>query len=261
MRIQSITILLPEHNEWVDALIGFIRPLQNPSLQGIAKPEVRLMRSSVKHPEICLEGGDEDARLILEGMTVSPSPMGQGEMPQLPECTWGVISIEECADLLQDLIEGVDHVGLNIPTRQVGEREWQTFRTSLSKGTSLYRYPGEEWPFTIPSTDEEFHDDIRTFSYDRAPKFEWVYDEYADLPYLQFALYTKAMRSELEKLLPSPVAFSIQGLEDHFRSLFIKSPWPGLGIRMDLYYSEKEDRQWRTGEWLVREGRRIGSAG
>lgn len=110
-----------------------------------------------------------------------------------------------------------------------------------------------------PATQSEFETDITSFVAGREPRFELVYDDYVHFPLYQFALETDLTRSELETRFPQPYGYAIPGLEPIFRSVFIFHPWPGFGIRFDLYYRDDSETpgDWETGEWLVKEGGRM----
>src|SRR6266536_4155559 len=53
----------------------------------------------------------------------------------------------------------------------------------------------------------------------------------------------------------APGGAVLPGLEHVFRVVRVPPPWPGLGIRFDLYYRTHEYlSDWTTGKWLVTEG-------
>jgi hypothetical protein len=171
-----------------------------------------------------------------------------------------VLSMTELSVHLKDRLISIDHTGLNIPTSILNKMEWNQLVQQLSEVTNLYNYPGEEWPFIIPSVENEYCSDIDNFITGRIPKFELVYDSYTELPILQFALNTDLSRGEAERIFPQPYGFGIPGLEEIFRSLFVQSPWShSLIIRIDLYYKRNESipTDWETGQWLVRMGGRV----
>ncbi|TVX96686.1 hypothetical protein [Cohnella terricola] len=169
-------------------------------------------------------------------------------------------TIQSVYSRLKGYLVGIDHTGVNIPMSIMSRDNWEQLLSDLSPISNLYRYPGEEWPFIIPANEEEFRHDIIDFTENRNPKFEWVYDRYASVPILQFALVTDLSKHELEEAFPAPIGFAIPGLEDIFRSIIIDSPWrEDLEIRFDLYYKRNQSNptEWETGEWLVKEGGRI----
>lgn len=166
------------------------------------------------------------------------------------------------ADLTRRLaghVRRVDHTGVNLPARAISPEQWQDLVSELASASTMYRYPtGEQWPFVLPSTSEEFHGGIRDFMVGREPRFELVYDERLTQPQWQFALWTDLSRAELELLFPEPEGFTFPDLEEIFRVVPVLHPWPGLGVRFDLCYRiDDGPSTWETGEWLVTEGGRI----
>jgi hypothetical protein len=154
-------------------------------------------------------------------------------------------------------ITHVDHTGVNLPNTLVDDERWSDLLQALAQEAALYRYPdGEPWPFILPTSNEEFRDDIRTFAMGRFPKFELVHDGRATLPVLQFALSTDLSREELEAILPDPYGVAFPDLGHIFRTVYVDHPWPNLLIRLDLNYAGPIT-DWDTGEWLVRAGGRI----
>jgi hypothetical protein len=154
-------------------------------------------------------------------------------------------------------ITHVDHTGVNLPTALVDCEQWENLLRVLAQTSALYRYPeGEPWPFIIPTSDDEYRDDIRAFPKGRLPKFELVRDCRASLPVLQFALGTDLSREELEARLPHPYGVAFRDLGHIFRTVYVEHPWPGLIIRLDLNYAGPVT-DWDTGEWLVTAGGRI----
>jgi len=152
----------------------------------------------------------------------------------------------------------VDHTGVNLPTALFSTADWQALLAQFAAHAAVYRYPDAEWPFVLPSTADEFADDIATFVLGREPKFELVYDQWASVPIWQFALGTDLTRAELEQRFPPPEGWVIPELAEMFRSVTVAHPWPQLSFRLDLYYrSDGSVSDWDTGEWLVTEGGRM----
>jgi hypothetical protein len=170
-----------------------------------------------------------------------------------------LLTIEQLYDRLKGHLVRADHFGVNLPVSQVARPLWTDLLDKLAAQTNLYRYPeGFEWPFIIPATQPEFAADITRFEVGRQPRFELVYDEYLRYPLYQFALVTDLNKAELERRFPLPYGNSIPGLEDFFRSIYIFHPWPGFGIRFDMYYAGDGGLDdWQSGEWLVKSGGRI----
>lgn len=168
----------------------------------------------------------------------------------------------EMAELTRRLaghVRRVDHTGVNLPASATPPQRWRDLVGALASASTMYRYPeGQEWPFVLPSTSDEFGGDISEFIVGREPRFELVYDEWLSQTMWQFALWTDLTRDELERLFPEPEGITFPGLEEIFRVVTVRHPWPGLGIRFDLCYRiEDGPSDWETGEWLVTEGGRI----
>ncbi|MFG2040237.1 hypothetical protein [Dactylosporangium sp. NPDC048998] len=169
------------------------------------------------------------------------------------------VDMAELTRRLAGYVHAVDHTGVNIPAGVVPVTRWLDIVHSLAAISTMYRYPtGEPWPFVLPSTAAEFGDDIRVFVTGREPRFELVHDEWTAQPLWQFALYTDLSRAELEQRFPEPDGTAFPGLGEVFRAVTVRSPWPGLQVRFDLYYRHiGAPTDWETGEWLVTAGGRI----
>ncbi|MEM7347599.1 MAG: hypothetical protein AAF485_25465 [Chloroflexota bacterium] len=160
---------------------------------------------------------------------------------------------------LRGHVTRIDHTGINLPSHALSQEHWTDILKKVAAESTLYRYPtGEDWPFIIPSTDEEYNSDIQDFVLGREPKFELVYDHFAKYPEIQIALGTDLTKQALETLFPAPYGIVFPELEEIFRVVHISHPWPSLNIRFDLYYADKRGYSpWSTGEWLIVEGGRI----
>ncbi|MFE7766329.1 hypothetical protein [Streptomyces sp. NPDC057438] len=166
------------------------------------------------------------------------------------------------ADLVRRVaghVRGIDHTGVNVPACATPPGQWHDLVGALASTATMYRYPtGEDWPFVLPSTADEFVDDIRDVVVGREPRFELVYDQWLTRPQWQFALRTDLTRPQLERLFPEPEGRTFPELADVFRVVPVHSPWPGLDLRFDLSYrTEGGPSDWETGAWLVSEGGRI----
>lgn len=168
------------------------------------------------------------------------------------------LSLKELYDMIKNQIVRIDHTGINLPASNMSKDSWNNLIQDLSKVSNIYKYPtGEDWPFILPATEEEFNADITTFSMGREPKFELVYDKFSDVYSIQIDLETDLTRSELEKLLPEPYGISFPDLANFFRTVYIQNPW-NLQFRFDLRFKNNEPGgDWETGKWLVQEGGRI----
>lgn len=270
MRLKNISLIFPkEDDKWVNMFLEILNDISiqkgrysymNP-IPFNALPAISIGTEPIPSPALFLDSTIEKNITIGNFNIVTNKESLIREQSKNVSHTGGffkgdILAIEEFQNKIDGRIVGIDHVGLNIPVNLLSLDDWILFKQFLAKISNLYNYPNEEWPFIIPSTDIEFIDDIKEFSSIRAPKFEWVYDSYAKEPYLQFAVYTSLTREECEEIFPNPFGFSIYGLEDIFRSIFIKCPWEDLGIRFDLYYINQQGSDWHTGQWLITEGKR-----
>jgi hypothetical protein len=207
-----------------------------------ARPVTTLRLSDVPVPQITLDTGH----------TIGLS--GDGPVPYRDE-----LDLADLTERLAGHVTRVDHTGVNMPAGAVSEQQWQSLIQAIGSAATLYRYPtGEQWPFVLPSTPGELQTDIRDFVVGREPRFELVYDEWSPHMTWQFALWTTLTRSDLERLFPAPYGMTLPGLEDIFRTVYVRHPWPDLAIRFDLCYRVDDGpSDWETGEWLVTEGGRI----
>jgi hypothetical protein len=153
----------------------------------------------------------------------------------------------------------LDHSGLNVPKRMYAEEDWQALLRDLSTIADVYQYPGEEdWYFLLPATPDEAGGGITQFVTGRTPKFELVYDAHSPLPVVQFQVETELSQAEVEERLPDPYGISFPDLGEIFRTVYIKHPWSGLLIRFDVAFDRPgAANDWKTGEWLVKQGRRM----
>jgi hypothetical protein len=59
-------------------------------------------------------------------------------------------------------------------------------------------------------------------------------------------------------MFPAPVGTALAGLEDIFRTVYVRHTWQNLEMRVDLCFRNDDGPStWETGEWLVTEGGRI----
>lgn len=267
-RLKAIKLLFPQNTPQEREWFNYFKNLFNQSSERgiILEPEnpkgslplTSIQAESLSFPTVVLET-DAKIRLRIGCLEVVSSKCEampeKAKREPSPKDTF--LPLEVVASKLQGRVTGVDHTGLNIPDRVVSREQWDAFIHSLAKITNIYKYPEEEWPFIIPATHEEFESDIADFVSGRTPRFEWVYDSYSAIPVLQFSLETTLNRAKAEALFPFPNGFGIPGLEDIFRTVFVKCPWEGLLIRIDLNYKRDTTNDWITGEWLIREGGRV----
>lgn len=229
---------------------------RNLELLPVAGPEYHPITSFELHEnpssEIRIDLGDGTAVACLGAPIFSDRPenwqdrgLGMGEFVTLSH-----------GRLLQ-----VDHTGIVIPADRMHANEWDLLKASVSLAGNLYRYPSEEaWPFLFPSTEPEFASEITEFNVLRHPKFELVYTDFPTPPVIQIDLETNFSRQETERLFPEPHGTCFPGLEGYFRSVFVRTPWPGFALRFDLRYDEKNRfHSWSNGKWVITEGGRIRS--
>ncbi len=208
-----------------------------------ARPVTTFALADVPAPEIAFDTG-RSIGVRSDGTTDRPEPS---------------IDLAELARRLRGHVQRVDHTGVNLPARVTSPEQWGDLVTAIAATATMYRYPtGEPWPFVLPSSTDELHDGIQDFVVGREPRFELVYDEWLTRTQWQFALWTDLTRADLESLFPEPEGITFPGLDEIFRVVEIRHPWPGLSIRIDLCYrSDDSPNDWETGEWLITEGGRI----
>lgn len=153
-------------------------------------------------------------------------------------------------------LKSLNHAGINFSPVFISKNEYREIKRMISESTNLYNYPtGEEWPFIIPSTKEEFENEITDFSIARNPKFELVYSNYNYNPVIQLDFDTTLTKKEAFELFPSPFGISYPGLENAFRTVFVKMHWGNVLLRFDISFrGDGED----FGYWMIREGKRVG---
>ncbi|GIE76601.1 hypothetical protein Aph02nite_25510 [Actinoplanes philippinensis] len=168
------------------------------------------------------------------------------------------VELADLAERLAGSVKRIDHTGVNLPAQVVLTQEWDCLVQDIAASAAMYRYPGEPWPFVLPSTGMELENDIHDFVVGREPRFELVHDTWNPYTTWQIALWTTLTRTELEQLFPDPVGIAIPGLEEFFRTVFVQHSWPNLEIRFDLCFRVDDGpSDWETGEWLVTQGGRI----
>ncbi len=164
------------------------------------------------------------------------------------------VSIEKLSNVLTGNLKELNHFGINFGSKLIKKKSYLKFRTELARRSNLYSYPtGEEWPFLIPATKEEFDSKIKDESIDRNPKFELVFSDYHPEPLIQFDVETRLNRKKLEELFPKPFGIAFEGLEEMFRTVFVKTNWNGVILRFDLgFRKQRKD----FGYWIIKEGNR-----
>jgi hypothetical protein len=264
-RLSEITFYLPKTSEsrtflgelrTLLAEVAYAESAESPGGE-VCRLTLTPPRPTGSRPVTTFELADVPAPEVVLNTGQSIGVWG-GELPDKQTPQAGV----EMADLIRRLaghVQRVDHTGVNLPASATSPEQWRNLVNALASASTMYRYPtGEEWPFVLPSTSDELLGDIRDFIVGREPRFELVYDQWLTQPTWQFALWTDLTRAKLELLFPEPEGITFPGLEEIFRVVTVRHPWPGLGIRFDLCYRiEDGPSVWETGEWLVTEGGRI----
>jgi hypothetical protein len=164
------------------------------------------------------------------------------------------VELKSVLKMLAGKLKSINHCGINFGPKLLINSEYYSFRDELAKTTNLYSYPtGEEWPFLIPSSDEEYLNNINNETIERNPKFEIVYSRFHLDPVIQMDIDTTLDRNTAQELFPSPYGISFVGLENVIRSIFIKNNWNGIIFRLDLRFRSTEKD---FGYWIVKQGKR-----
>jgi hypothetical protein len=231
-----------------------------PSSSPAALPATRLALSQIDYPEVLFETNKEICvrvgNLQLRSSTASALAMQPtGSVPTAPPSPR--LAHEELQHKFKGRILRLDHSGVEFPSAMLERPAWDRLLQDLATVCNLYAYPtGEDFPFVLPADEGEFLGEIERFTTARGPKFELTYG-YTQFPTLQFAFDTGLSRTEAETLLPEPVGFTLPGV-DSFRSTLLTHPWPGLEIRLDFNFQvDGQPNAWDTGEWIVKQGRRM----
>lgn len=206
----------------------------------------------------CREG--EEPKLCFSGTALPDVPLRCDGTRARDWLRATPVNMCEVLGALEGHILWIDHTGLNAPAAHFGGA-WEMFVRSLGDSSLLYSYPtGEPWFFVLPGTRQEHDAGITIFPPDRTPRFELVEMSPGASLAIQIDIQADLTRANLEEMFPFPKGVSLPGLEDYFRSVFIKHPWPGLEIRLDLRFgSGHAAGDWETGKWLVENGQRCNS--
>lgn len=258
-RVHTIRLEIPEN----DDLFNFLSTIENLHTNGSLLPLSILQQSNSPIPTVSFETTKSDFKQTLRQGNLVFGLNLTGREPVLPYAAKSSVDLGEIvqfvdihcvSDALKNTTKTLNHWGINFSPRLIAGPEYQSFRTNLARRSNLYSYPtGEEWPFLLPCTDGEFETGITDESIERNPKFELVYSEYHPDPLIQFDIETALLRKEVEDLFPKPFGVSLIGLENMFRSVFIKNNWSGVLLRLDISFrQEKTD----FGYWIVKNGKR-----
>ncbi len=272
-RIQDITITFPEisdksheDNKKLFSLLAETRNLSlaKDTLKSIFEKELlpkTIINTSNKlnYPQVSFNTDYNDKSLefisnnLKFGFNLSKSDIFTKSQTSSKQIHF--ISIDELVEKLSSHLIEVNHCGINFSPEFIHKDQYQEFKSLIASKSNFYNYPtGEEWPFIIPADNEEFKNDILDESINRNPKFETVYSEYNRNPVIQFDFKTDLAKEEAYKLFPNPYGVSYDGLEEFFRSVFVKVDWGNVLLRFDLGFGRGDND---FGYWIVKDGGRI----
>ncbi len=271
-RLQRISYLFPSnHTDWYGYLSGLLQMVPGsdfsgsritlaPSFPAGGLPVTSTNTGRVNLPRV-LFFGPEDLRVQVGNLLLESGPPQGAVEPvsavNVPEAHLAM-PIQDVYLQFHEHLLGLDHTGVDLPPQRLPQEAWQRLVQRLAQSANLYTYPsGEPWRFVLPSNQGEYLRKIELGSGYREPKFELAYDGYAPLPGIQFHLRTELTREQVAARLPEPYGFQLPGAQT-FRSVYVQHPWPGLLVRFDFGYRHLSGpTDWDTGEWLVKEGRRV----
>lgn len=188
----------------------------------------------------------------LKDCEIVRDKLGKYTRLRLGQNKYNILSIEQLFDRFSGKLKGLNHAGVGLGQKIWARSDYAIFKKSIADRCNLYRYPtGEEWPFIIPSTDEELLNDISEELTKREPAFEIVYDKFPTKPHVQFDFDTWLPKNEVFALLPSPYGCSLAGLGDYMRTVFILTDWLGVIFRIDIRFREIPYN------WIIKEGGRV----
>lgn len=166
------------------------------------------------------------------------------------------LTISQLLERFKGKIIEVNHAGINFAPSEINDELYKDFKSQIADNCYLVKYPtGEEWPFIIPCTDEEYRNGITNFEDNRNPKFEFVYSDYHEVPVIQFDVQCALSKEEVFRLLPEPYGVSLEGLEDFIRTVFILTDISGLILRFDIRFGKHSGKDFYP--WMIKEGGRI----
>ncbi len=240
-------------------------------------PRTRLIPSPISNPKISFitdEANDTEvwrAGELVFGFNLSGEKMTNKGHPEslmerltdqsgeytkisIQNNTYFVLTIKQLLDRFNKKLVELNHSGMNLGPKLISKLEYLHFRDKLAKKCNMYKYPtGEEWPFIIPATREEYLKEIDNDTKNRNPKFELVFSKYHSKPVIQFDIKTNLTKDEVFSLLPKPYGISFEGLENFIRTVFVRVDWDNTLLRFDLGFKSKNKD---FGYWLIKEGGR-----
>lgn len=167
-----------------------------------------------------------------------------------------LLTMKQLWDRFQGKIIEVNHTGINFSPASIPLPDYQFLKKHIATQSFLVNYPtGEEWPFIIPSTEEENLNGITDTSIIRHPLFELVYSDYNSIPVIQFDIRPDLAKEEVLRLLPEPYGISFEGLEDSIRTVYVLSDIKDVIIRFDIGLRSTSTNSFYP--WMIKEGGRF----
>jgi len=166
------------------------------------------------------------------------------------------LTMDQLLQRFAGTITEVNHTGINFSPAAIPSANYMELKKHIAANCYLVNYPtGEEWPFIIPSSEEELKTNITDFSKIRHPLFELVYSEYNSIPVIQFDIRPNLTKEEVFRLLPEPYGISFTGLENSIRTVYVLSDQQGLLIRFDIGLRSESTNSFYP--WMIKEGGRV----
>lgn len=251
----SLLEQVPFSQNMMDKLIMF------PSYPHDALPVMTFELEDINYPAMMLEmnervvvkAGAFAVHSSLDAIRTATLPLttDPGKRPPL-------FPLVKFVQLLKGHILRLDHAGVELPSEAVQQEKFDNLIEVAGKYSNLYRHPnGEEWPYLLPASYDEFRSEIHEFKKPRTPKLELTYG-FVQVPSIHFHVVTDLSREFVEAYFPSQYGTNLAGATT-YRTVYTEQPWPGLLLRFDLtYFTGNAVTEWDSGEWLVKRGVRVG---
>lgn len=275
-RIKSIEIRLPnlsdfekEENAFLYAILSQfdnVKKEKNNAIEAGREglfPKIIFKKSEINNPQISFVTNDKigdfwEAGDLLFGFNLSEKkeaaiPREIENCETLKDRTGGyirlklgskkysILSMRQVMERFDGKLEYLDHAAVHFGPAFLAQAEYFFIKKEIAKRADFYNYPaGEEWPFIIPATDEEYLNGISDKTIRRDPAFGIVYYKYHVKPIIHLDIKTKLSKEEIFWLLPFPYGSSLRGLEDYTRMVFILTDWLGVIFRLDLRIKENQ---------------------
>ncbi len=207
--LSQITILLPDqYPEFADVFTTFLLSCAERCEGGVSfkqshaeyLPQVKLQFATVNTPQVHFELPDGRRMIELKNST--------GMEKKSPHAYTPIMFSDFLERMQQHTIQGLDHLGFDIPWFDGVHPEIVQLRESLKTHCLYYLFPtGEAWDFILPGTPSEMQltgdPDLTVV---RRPKFELVSIDTVSTPLLQFEFKTSLKYSEMVQLFPEAIA-------------------------------------------------------